>query len=150
MRARGILGLVMLVGLTAAAPAPAQSQDAIQTSFEQFTLPNGLQVILSPNRTVPEIAVATGTFYLIITPTPGHSLDELAVAADSVIARFKRADRQQTRWPGRRHSRRSNSSSHSNPTAARPRHSATASSSTATHVASSAITRPSRASLPLT
>ena len=32
----------------------------------------------------------TGTFYLSITPVAGHSLDEMAAAADSVIERFKR------------------------------------------------------------
>ena len=57
VRTRQLLGLATLVGLTAAAPATVQSQGAIHIPVEQFTLPNGLQVILSPNRTVPEVVV---------------------------------------------------------------------------------------------
>ena len=50
--------LATLVVLTAAAPAWAESPaSGIRIPVEQFTLPNGLQVILSPNRTMPEVAV---------------------------------------------------------------------------------------------
>ena len=44
-----------LVASAAAAPSPVLAQstgDAIRIPFEQFTLSNGLQVILSPNRSV--------------------------------------------------------------------------------------------------
>lgn len=58
MSSRQGLLLATLVVLTAAAPAWAQSPaGGIRIPVEQFTLPNGLQVILSPNRTMPEVAV---------------------------------------------------------------------------------------------
>ena len=54
---QGLL-LATLAVLAAAAPAWAQSPaSGIRIPVEQFTLPNGLQVILSPSRTMPEVAV---------------------------------------------------------------------------------------------
>ncbi|CAN5881797.1 hypothetical protein BH11GEM1_BH11GEM1_32990 [soil metagenome] len=73
VRARGILALATLVGLTAAAPAQAQSQGTFRIPFEQFTLPNGLQVILSPNRTVPEVAVDVWYHVGSKDDTPGRT-----------------------------------------------------------------------------
>jgi len=60
MRIRTLL-LAACVAL-AAAPAPGQSQgtgarDAINIRFERYTLPNGLNVILSVDRTIPQAAV---------------------------------------------------------------------------------------------
>ena len=49
-----------LVALAAAAPSPVLAQstgDVIRIPFERFTLSNGLQVILSPNRSVSQVAV---------------------------------------------------------------------------------------------
>jgi zinc protease len=46
---------VALVAL--AAPALAQSGNAVNIPFERMTLPNGLEVILSVDHTVPQVAV---------------------------------------------------------------------------------------------
>lgn len=48
------LASVALVGLTAVAP---HAQQAINIPFAQYTLPNGLRVILSEDRTTPTVAV---------------------------------------------------------------------------------------------
>ncbi len=55
--------MVPVLGAVLAFPAPAQSQrpagarDAINIPFERYTLPNGLNVILSVDRTIPQAAV---------------------------------------------------------------------------------------------
>ena len=49
--------LAILAVLTAAARAPGQAPGGIRIPVERLTLPNGLQVILSPNHTLPEVAV---------------------------------------------------------------------------------------------
>lgn len=56
MLPRKILILATLVAV--AAPASAQSRSGgINIPFERMTLPNGLEVILSPDHTVPQVAV---------------------------------------------------------------------------------------------
>jgi zinc protease len=61
-----ILRRAVVLGLTAYAVAPAIAQppkaaakgaDAIRIPFERMTLPNGLEVILSPDHTIPQAAV---------------------------------------------------------------------------------------------
>ena len=49
--------LAILAVQTAAASASGQAPGGIRIPVERFTLPNGLQVILSPNRTMPEVAI---------------------------------------------------------------------------------------------
>ncbi len=49
--------LAILAVLTAAAPAPGQAPGGIRIPVERLTLPNGLRVILSPNHTLPEVAI---------------------------------------------------------------------------------------------
>ena len=51
------LHLATLVALAAAAPLSAQSRSSVNIPFERMTLPNGLEVILSPDHTVPQVAV---------------------------------------------------------------------------------------------
>jgi zinc protease len=52
------LGLSLAVaGPLAQAQKPAQTSTAINIPFEQYTLPNGLRVILSQDRTTPTVAV---------------------------------------------------------------------------------------------
>jgi len=58
MRLPRTLHLATLVALAAAAPAFAQSRGSgVNIPFERMTLPNGLEVILSPDHTVPQVAV---------------------------------------------------------------------------------------------
>jgi zinc protease len=53
-----LLGLSLAVaGPTAQVQKPAQTATAINIPFEQYTLPNGLRVILSQDRTTPTVAV---------------------------------------------------------------------------------------------
>ena len=53
-----MLCLATMVALAAAAPAFAQSRGGgINIPFERMTLPNGLEVILAPDHTVPQVAV---------------------------------------------------------------------------------------------
>ena len=53
-----LLGLSLAVaGPLAQAQKPAQQSTAINIPFEQYTLPNGLRVILSQDRTTPTVAV---------------------------------------------------------------------------------------------
>ena len=53
-----LLGLSLAVaGPLAQAQKPAQQSTAINIPFEQYTLPNGLRVILSQDRTTPTLAV---------------------------------------------------------------------------------------------
>ena len=62
-RSRTLVGIaaVALACVTAAAQSPqsaaAPAQDVIKIPFESYTLPNGLTVILSPDRTTPTVAV---------------------------------------------------------------------------------------------
>jgi zinc protease len=57
-RARLALILVLLVGSGASAQRPATApSDAIRIPFETYTLPNGLTVITSVDRTTPTVAV---------------------------------------------------------------------------------------------
>jgi zinc protease len=55
MRPSPTLALATLALLLAADPAVAQN--GINIPFERMTLPNGLQIILSPDHTVPQVAV---------------------------------------------------------------------------------------------
>ena len=50
---------VALLAMTAAVPLAAQSKagNAINIPFERLTLPNGLEVVLAPDHTVPPVAV---------------------------------------------------------------------------------------------
>jgi zinc protease len=48
---------VCVAGPLAQAQKPAQTSTAINIPFEQYTLPNGLRVILSQDRTTPTVAV---------------------------------------------------------------------------------------------
>ena len=60
MRPLRTLHLATLVALAAAAPLAAQSRNTtsgVNIPFERMTLPNGLEVILSPDHTVPQVAV---------------------------------------------------------------------------------------------
>jgi zinc protease len=57
MRTRILLGLSLSAALTFPTPARAQRHDAINIPFERYTLPNGLNVILSADRTIPQAAV---------------------------------------------------------------------------------------------
>ena len=53
-----MLCLATMVALAAAAPASAQSRGGgVNIPFERMTLPNGLEVILAPDHTVPQVAV---------------------------------------------------------------------------------------------
>ncbi|MEP7001832.1 MAG: pitrilysin family protein [bacterium] len=57
MLSRRALHLVALVALTAT-PVFAQSRgSSVNIPFERMTLPNGLEVILAPDRSVPQVAV---------------------------------------------------------------------------------------------
>ena len=49
--------LVALACLAGVTPALAQSRGGVNIPFERMTLPNGLDVILSPDHTVPQVAV---------------------------------------------------------------------------------------------
>ncbi len=58
MRLNHTLHLAAVLAVTAAAPAVAQrAGSAINIPFERMTLPNGLEVILAPDKTVPQVAV---------------------------------------------------------------------------------------------
>ena len=58
MRATRILHLATLAAVLATGvPAAAQRGNAINIPFERMTLPNGLEVILAPDRTAPQVAV---------------------------------------------------------------------------------------------
>ena len=60
MRPSRTLPLAVLVALAASAPLAAQSRNrtaGVNIPFERMTLPNGLEVILSPDHTVPQVAV---------------------------------------------------------------------------------------------
>ena len=60
MRLLRTLHLATLVALVATAPLAAQSRTStsgVNIPFERMTLPNGLEVILSPDHTVPQVAV---------------------------------------------------------------------------------------------
>jgi zinc protease len=52
-----LLGLSLSAALAFPALAQAQRRDAINIPFERYTLPNGLNVILSVDRTIPQVAV---------------------------------------------------------------------------------------------
>lgn len=55
---RTLLHLATLAAVLATGvPAAAQRGNAINIPFERMTLPNGLEVILAPDRTVPQVAV---------------------------------------------------------------------------------------------
>ena len=65
MSSRQGLLLATLVVLTAAAPAWAESPaGGIRIPVERLTLPNGLEVILFPNRTMPEAQSTSGTTWV--------------------------------------------------------------------------------------
>jgi zinc protease len=49
--------LCLVAGLAAGMPLAAQSSNAVNIPFERMTLPNGLEVILSVDHTVPQVAV---------------------------------------------------------------------------------------------
>lgn len=58
MRLTRTLHLATALAIAAGSPALAQSgSSAINIPFERMTLPNGLEVILAPNHTVPQVAV---------------------------------------------------------------------------------------------
>jgi zinc protease len=58
MHTRRTLHLATLIVLAASAPAFGQSRGGgVNIPFERMTLPNGLEVILSPDHTVPQVAV---------------------------------------------------------------------------------------------
>ena len=60
MRLPRTLPLAVFVALAASAPVAAQSRTStsgVNIPFERMTLPNGLEVILSPDHTVPQVAV---------------------------------------------------------------------------------------------
>ncbi|MEP7002760.1 MAG: pitrilysin family protein [bacterium] len=58
MRTRRTLHLATLIVLAASTPAFGQSRGGgVNIPFERMTLPNGLEVILSPDHTVPQVAV---------------------------------------------------------------------------------------------
>lgn len=57
MHTRMLLGLSLSAALAFPALAQAQRRDAINIPFERYTLPNGLNVILSVDRTIPQVAV---------------------------------------------------------------------------------------------
>ena len=58
MRSMRTFRLATLVALGAAAPLSAQSRgSSVNIPFERMTLPNGLEVILAPDHTVPQVAV---------------------------------------------------------------------------------------------
>jgi zinc protease len=52
-----LLGLSLSAALAFPALAQAQRRDAINIPFERYTLPNGLNVVLSVDRTIPQAAV---------------------------------------------------------------------------------------------
>ena len=57
MRKIRSLHLVTLLTLAAAGSASAQGKSSVNIPFERMTLPNGLEVILAPDHTVPQVAV---------------------------------------------------------------------------------------------
>lgn len=57
MRTIRSLHLATLVAIAAASPALAQSKSSVNIPFERMTLPNGLEVILAPDHSVPQVAV---------------------------------------------------------------------------------------------
>ena len=57
MRPIRIFRLAAIACLAGASPALAQSRGGVNIPFERLTLPNGLDVILSPDHTVPQVAV---------------------------------------------------------------------------------------------
>jgi zinc protease len=58
MRPKHTLYFAAALAVTAAMPAVAQKAgSAINIPFERMTLPNGLEVILAPDKTVPQVAV---------------------------------------------------------------------------------------------
>jgi zinc protease len=57
MRTLSSLHLATVLTLAAAASAFAQSKSTVNIPFERMTLPNGLEVILSPDHSVPQVAV---------------------------------------------------------------------------------------------
>jgi predicted Zn-dependent peptidase len=66
MRLLGLLSAVLLAFAPAAVPAqtspsasPAQLVQGVRVPYEQFTLPNGLRVIVSEDRKAPVVAVAS-------------------------------------------------------------------------------------------
>ena len=73
MPSRRTLLLALLACLTIASSALAQAPGDIRIPAEQFTLPNGLQVILSPNHTTPEVAVSVWYKVGSRDDTPGHT-----------------------------------------------------------------------------
>jgi len=54
-------------------PAAAASNDAVRIPFERYTLPNGLTVILSPDHTVPTVAVDVWYHAGSKNEVPGHT-----------------------------------------------------------------------------
>jgi zinc protease len=72
-----ILALVCLSGAAAVgrqpAPARAGSSDAIKIPFETYTLPNGLTVILSVDRSTPTVAVTAWYHVGSKNETPGRT-----------------------------------------------------------------------------
>ena len=66
MRLLGLLSAVLLAFAPAAVPAqtsptasPTQLVQGVKVPYEQFTLPNGLRVIVSEDRKAPVVAVAS-------------------------------------------------------------------------------------------
>lgn len=57
MRPHRTLRLAALACLAGVSPLLAQSRASINIPFERMTLPNGLEVILAPDHTVPQVAV---------------------------------------------------------------------------------------------
>ena len=57
MRTLRSLHLATLLTIAATASASAQSKSTVNIPFERMTLPNGLEVILSPDHSVPQVAV---------------------------------------------------------------------------------------------
>ena len=57
MRTIRSLHLATLLTIAAATAASAQSKSTVNIPFERMTLPNGLEVILSPDHSVPQVAV---------------------------------------------------------------------------------------------
>ena len=57
MRTFRSLHLATMLTIAAAASATAQSKGSVNIPFERMTLPNGLEVILAPDHTVPQVAV---------------------------------------------------------------------------------------------
>ena len=73
MRTLRRLHLATLLTIAAAASVPAQSKSSVNIPFERMTLPNGLEVILAPDHSVPQVAV--NVYYHVGSKNelPGHT-----------------------------------------------------------------------------